>query len=219
MIQVDDLNRTGEMFFGDVPDPFRTIADDNFLLCAAPTALPGFDIKSLAELLRTFDGSGVGCRIEIANRKAFFVPASLREHTAELGLPGMRGQAIALAFAVGRFLLHHGQTGAVHLHIEDGDGFANDDGQIELHRAVDLLLLAFRNIGPDGFSHAFHGFGGDLQAGQQFHLLATVIEGCLLAHQSLHSSHTGREFRIDQIEFLISGKLPLMTVPTQIPGP
>jgi len=124
-----------------------------------------------------------------------------------------------VAFPALGFLLHHGHAGAVHLDIKNGNELANDDRQIELHGALDLLLLATRNVGANGFGHAFHGFGSDLQAGQQFHLLAAVIEGGLLAHQSLHAPHTRRKLRVDNIEFLIGGKLPAMTVRTQIPGP
>src|SRR5258706_515158 len=49
--QIDDLNGAGKVFLGEVPDPFRAIAD-HYLLCgAAPAALPSFDIKPLAKLL------------------------------------------------------------------------------------------------------------------------------------------------------------------------
>ena len=77
----------------------------------------------------------------------------------------MRGQSIELAFAIHGFFVHHGHAGAVHLHIQDRDGFAHDDRQVELHRAVNLVLLPSRNIGADGFRHTLDGLSGDLQAG------------------------------------------------------
>jgi hypothetical protein len=115
MIQVDHLNRAGEMLFGDVPDPFGAIADNNFLFGAAPAAFSCLEVESFAELLRILDSAGVGCGIGIANGKAFLIPGSLREHTAELGFSGMRWQTIEFAFAAGGFLLHHRHTSAVHL--------------------------------------------------------------------------------------------------------
>src|SRR5215217_4303165 len=103
------------MLAGDVPDPFSTIANDDFLFGTAPAAFPGLDIEPLSELLRVLDGAGVGCREGIANPKALLIPLGLREHAAEFGLPGMRGQAVEFAFAARRFLLHHRYASAVHL--------------------------------------------------------------------------------------------------------
>jgi hypothetical protein len=40
MKQIDDLNGAGEMFVGNVPDPFRSIADHDLLFHAAPAAFP-----------------------------------------------------------------------------------------------------------------------------------------------------------------------------------
>jgi hypothetical protein len=52
-----------------------------------------------------------------------------------------------------------------------------------------------------------YGFGGHFQAGQNFHLFAAVIEGCLLAHHRLHAAYAGREFRILDVQFDIRGNL------------
>lgn len=86
-------------------------------------------------------------------------------------------------------------------------------------RADAALVFTSRDIGADGFGHALNGFGGDLQARQQVHLLAALIERRLLAHRCLHTPHAGRKLGADDIEFRIAGKLPLMAVQTQIPGP
>jgi len=66
----------------------------------------------------------------------------------------VRGQAIEFAFAAGRLLFNYRHARAVHLKIEDRNWFAHDDRQIQLHGAVDLLLLASRDIGTDVFGHA-----------------------------------------------------------------
>ena len=167
------------MFLGQIPDPFGAVADDDLLLGAAPAAFPGLDVEPLAELLGVLDGAGVGGGIGVANGIAFFVPRGLREHAAELGFARVRRQAVEFAFATRGLFLHHGHAGAVHLDIENGNGLAHDDGQIELHGAIDLLLLLTRDVCADRFGHALHGLGGYLQAGQQLHLLTAMIERTL----------------------------------------
>jgi hypothetical protein len=41
VIQIDDLNRAGEVLIGEVPDPFGAVADDDFPFRAVPSAIPG----------------------------------------------------------------------------------------------------------------------------------------------------------------------------------
>jgi len=42
--EIDDLDRAGKMQIGQIPDPFGSITHDNFLWCAAPATVPGFQI-------------------------------------------------------------------------------------------------------------------------------------------------------------------------------
>src|ERR1035441_7285429 len=49
---------------------------------------------------------------------------------------------------------------------------------------------------PNGLRRSLHGFGGHLQVGQQFQLLAAMPERGLLTDHRLHAAHSGREFRI-----------------------
>src|SRR5271156_4749726 len=84
MIQIDDLHRAGKMLIGEIPDPFCAIAHDNFLLCPAPAALPGFDVNALSKLFGGLDAPGVGSGIGIANRIALLVPSGLRENAPSL---------------------------------------------------------------------------------------------------------------------------------------
>ena len=60
VIKIDDLNRAGEVLIGNIPDPFRSIADDDFLFGAVPAALAGFQLEAQAELLRRFNRTNVG---------------------------------------------------------------------------------------------------------------------------------------------------------------
>ena len=130
----------------------------------------------------------------------------------------MGRQASDLTFTASSFPLHHRHAGSVHLNVQKGNRFAHEDGQIELHGAIDLLLITVRNVCADGFCHALDGFGGDLQARQQLHLLAALIERRILAHQSLHAPHARRELRVNDVEFLIRRKLPLVAMRAQIIG-
>src|SRR5439155_1140541 len=100
--------------------------------------------------------------------------------------------ARGLALPTRRLFLHHGNSGPIHLHIQDGHRLADDDGQIQLQGFLDLSLLALGDIGSDGLCRTLHGFGGHLQAGQKLHLLAAVIERGLLAHQTLHAAQPAR---------------------------
>ena len=94
--------------------------------------------------------------------------------------------------------------------------FAQHDGQIQLHGSLDLCLLARGDILAYGFRCPLHGFGGDLQTGEQFHLLTPVVEGCRRSHHSEHAAHFGGDFRFLHIQFHIGRELSLMASRTQV---
>jgi len=60
--------------------------------------------------------------------------------------------------------------------------------------------------------------GGDLQIGEQFHLLAAMIEGRFATNQRQHAAHTWRQVRLLNVQSGIGRALSVMTVRTQIPG-
>src|SRR5438132_1778565 len=126
--------------------------------------------------------------------------------------------ARGLALPTRRLFLHHGNSGPIHLHIQDGHRLADDDGQIQLQGFLDLSLLALGDIASDGLGDTLHGFGGHLQTGQELHLLATMIERSLLAHQSVHAAHPGRKLRIFDVQFDIHRKLAEVTLGAQVVG-
>ena len=138
---------------------------------------------------------------------AFLVPSGLREHASQLGLARVRRLPFCLALPAHGFLSHHRHSGSVHLHIQNRNRLSHDHGQIQLHGPLDLRLLARGDIFSDGLRRALHGFGGHLQIGEQFHLLASVIERGLLAHDGLHAAHPGRGLRVFDIQFDIGGEL------------
>ena len=73
VVEIDDVNGSGKMLVREVPNPFGSIGDNDFLNGAAPAAIPGFQINSFAELGGRFDGSGVGCGVRIPDGIPVFV--------------------------------------------------------------------------------------------------------------------------------------------------
>jgi hypothetical protein len=124
----------------------------------------------------------------------------------------MGGLTFHLALPVHRLFLYHRYARPIHLHIEDGDRFAHDHRQIQLHGPMHLLSLARGDILPNRLRRSLHGFGGHIQIGELFHLLASVVEGRLLADHCLHPAHSRRGLRVFDIQFDIGGKLALVTV-------
>ena len=183
-----------------------------------PAALIGFEVDSFAKLFRRLDGSGVGSRIRIADGEALLVVRGLGEHTSQLDLPRMGGLTVCLALAAYSFLLDHRHSGPIHLHIENRNRLAEDNGKIQLDRFLDLLALTLSDILSNRFCGALHRLGSHLQSGQNFHLFAAMIEGSILAHQSVHTAHPGRELHVLDIQFHVGRKLSLMTMRAQIVG-
>src|ERR1700677_3815370 len=178
----------------------------------------GFQVDSFAELFRRLDGAGVGSRIRIADGEALLVVGGLGEHTSQLDFPRMGWLTVRLALAAYSFLLDHWHSGPIHFDIENRNRLAEDSGKIQLDRFVDLLALMLSDIFSDGFCGTFHRLGSHLQPGQDFDLFAAMIEGSILAHQSLHTAHPGRELRVLDIQFYVGWKLALMAVSAQVVG-
>jgi len=191
VVEVDHLQSPRKGFGDKIPYPFRAVTDDHFLLGSAPTSLESFPIDALAQLLCGFEGPGVGGGIRIAEGQALLVPGGWREPTSQLGLPGRSGLAVRLALPTQRLFLHHGHARTVHWHLQDGNGLADEDGEIQLQGFLDHGLLALGDIASAGLSDTLHRFGGHLQTGQQLHLLAAVIERSLLPHPGMHAAHPG----------------------------
>jgi hypothetical protein len=81
-----------------------------------------------------------------------------------------------------------------------------------------LLLFARGDVRSDALGGALHGFAGHLQTSERFHLLASVVEGSLLAHNSQHATHSRRMLLVFYIEFDIGRELAVVAVRAQIIG-
>ncbi len=66
MIEIHDLEGTGEMLIGEVPDPDSPVGEDHPLLSPAPPPPPCFDVNSFPELFASLDGSNLGFTVDLA---------------------------------------------------------------------------------------------------------------------------------------------------------
>src|SRR4051812_18820608 len=73
MIQVHDLDGTGEVLIGQIPNPDCAVANDNFLLCTGPAPLPCFGVNAQAEMVRAFDGRDIACRVRVTRGPALLI--------------------------------------------------------------------------------------------------------------------------------------------------
>src|SRR5215831_15407549 len=121
----------------------------------------------------------------------FLSHSGLAEHASQFDFPRMGRLAFALAVPPDGFFLYHRDSRPIHLHVEDTNWLADNPGQFQLQGFLDLGLFPLSDIGPDGFRAALDRFRSYFQPGQNFHLLAAVIERCLLAYQGLHAAHPG----------------------------
>src|SRR5579862_934583 len=110
MVQINDLDRAGEVGFGKIPDPFGSIADDDLLFSAAPAPVTSFQVDALAKFFGGLDSARVGGGIRIADRIAFFVPAILGKYTSQFDFARVGRLTFRFADATQGFFLHHGHS-------------------------------------------------------------------------------------------------------------
>jgi hypothetical protein len=99
VVQIDDLNGAWKVGLTQIPDPFGSVAHDDFLLRPAPAAIPGLQVDALTELLGSLNGACVGGRIRIANRVTLLVSSGLSEHAPQLGFARVCRLAVRLPLA------------------------------------------------------------------------------------------------------------------------
>ena len=160
VIEIDDLNRAGKMLVGQIPDPFGSVAHDDFLFRAAPAAVPGFQIDALAKLLGGLDGAGVGGRIRIANRRKPSLSQAVCVNThPSLTSRVWAGWPSVLPLRPSVSFFTTGTPVPSICTYRMGIGLTDHDRQIQLDGALDLSLLARGDIGADGLRRALHRFG------------------------------------------------------------
>src|SRR5437660_351687 len=106
-----------KMQIGKIPYPLGSVSHYDLDHSTAPAAIPGFQIDTFAELGGGFNGTSVGGGIRVPEGVAFRVPGGLREDASQFDFPGVGGLVFHFAFSALR--LGHGNSGTVHLDIED----------------------------------------------------------------------------------------------------
>src|SRR5882762_3754104 len=114
MIEIDDLDSSGEVPVGLIPDPDGSVAEDHFEHGPLPTSAPSLRVDAEAERLGGLDGSHVGGGIRIADRPPFLIHHGLDEHAAELALARAGTLALDPARAALRFGSHDGDLDTIH---------------------------------------------------------------------------------------------------------
>lgn len=156
----------GKLQIREVPDPFGPISDDDFLLRAAPAAIPGFQIDAFAELAGGFDRAGISGGVRIADGVAVPIPGGLSEDATQLDFTRVGGLAIDFAGPSLGFFFDHRDSGSIRLYVQDGNRFSHYHGEIQLHGTVHFLLPTPGHICADALRRSLYGFGGDFQTGQ-----------------------------------------------------
>src|SRR5260221_462726 len=94
MIEIDDLDGSGKVQGGHIPDPDGSVSEDHFEHGPLPTSAPSLGVDAEAERLGRLDRSHVGGGIGVADGPPFMVHHGLYEHAAQLALA--RGGTLAL---------------------------------------------------------------------------------------------------------------------------
>ena len=116
MVEADDLGGGREALAGEVPDPYRAVAEDDELADMLGAAAAGLGLGQVAELGGGGEGGQVAGGARVADRAALCAESALGEQAGELDLPGAGPSVRVLAGPAGGLRGHHRHAGAV-----DGD--------------------------------------------------------------------------------------------------
>src|SRR5438876_9014580 len=117
MIEIDDLDGSGKVPVGLIPDPDGSVSKGDFEQGPLPTSAPSLRVHAKTERLGGLDGSHVGGGIRVADRPPFMVDQGLCEHAAELALACAGTLALDPAATALRFGGNDGHLDAIHQHI------------------------------------------------------------------------------------------------------
>ena len=173
---VDDLDGTGEVFIGEVPDPCGAVAEDDLTLGLVEAAALGLAQDAACEGRGVgvgvaagggLDGGAVGGGVRVAHGQAARVEGVAGPHGQELGLAGLGGAVGLSALAAFAFACMHRHAGAVEAEIE-GAGLAG--------LGVDDMMLVLGGRASERFGAVLHLLGVDGESGQFAQQLAGLCE-------------------------------------------
>jgi hypothetical protein len=120
----------------------------------------------------------------------------------------VRGLPFGLVLPAYGLFSYHRNSGVVDLRVHNGNRLSHHQRQVQLHGALDLCLLRGGDIFPDDLRRALHSLGGELQIGQEFQLLAPVIERGRRADDCLHAAHPGENSVFSMSSSTSAGNCP-----------
>ena len=165
MIEIDDLDGSGKVGVGEVPDPDSAVADHNPQTGPLPTSAPGFGIDVQSKLLGGFDGPSVGGGVRITNGSAL-VDRGLCEHTTEFAFSRTGALALDFADAALRFGGDNRHYCTIHEHIHFGNGLFGSHREDQLFGPIHLLPFSLFDVGSDRFGGSFDGLGRQVEPGK-----------------------------------------------------
>src|SRR5260370_5111199 len=155
MIEIDDLDGSGKMQVGLIPDPDGSVSEDHFEHGPFPTSAPSLRVHAKTERLGGLDGSHVGGGIRVADRPSFRVHPGLCEHTAELALARAGTLALDPAGTALRFGGNNWNLDAIHQHIHLWYFLFQNHGQDELFGAAYLPIVPLSDRRANRLGGAF----------------------------------------------------------------
>ena len=191
MIEIDNLHSARKVLIGEIPDPDRTVANDDFGGGPFPAPAPRFGVEAVAEFVGGFDSAHIGSGIRVADGPSIFVHGGLREYDSEFALACAGALSFDSADPALGFCSHNRDVDPIHEHIHFQDVLFGDNGQDELFGAVDLLLFSSGDFRANALRRPFDGFSGDFQTRQHLHRFARRHERHLGADHCFHASDTG----------------------------
>lgn len=180
MIEIDDLNGTGKMLVGQIPDPDGSISNDDFGGGPLPTSAPSLAVDAEAELFGGFDSSHIGCGIRVADGSSIFIYDGLGEYAAGLALACAGALSLDSAGPALAFGGNDGDLDAVHQHIHLRNVLPGNNRQNELFGATDFPLVPPADLRANTLGGSFDSFGGDFQTRQHLpvRMLARTASRC-----------------------------------------
>jgi len=113
VVEIDDVDSTGEVGLDDVPDPFAAIGDDDDTPGVEQSAPDRLGVDASLKLFGRLDGADEAGGGRIANGPAFFGKAGLGEGPAELGLARFGRTVLLFALTVFPLARRHRHARAV----------------------------------------------------------------------------------------------------------
>src|SRR5438874_11287810 len=118
---IDNLDGTGKMLVGDIPDPLGAVAQHNLFLGPIPSSFEGFEIEASAKQFGSFDRPGIGGGGCIPNGAAFRVSCGLSTDTTQFDFTSACWLSLRSAGAPFQLGAHHWQSRPSPFDIQDGD--------------------------------------------------------------------------------------------------